>query len=153
VASSRFTLEDVVLPLIGARTMNPRNECSEVITHVLHTHGLTLDMFSRLNDRELDVSGDYRKLLCHPKDVDFEVLQYDDPLQPLIQTDLMKIHSIELTTNPKAADERPMLHAVQVGFTLPASSYATIALRELMKHPTSSDYQSEQKLGPCQLGS
>jgi tRNA(Glu) U13 pseudouridine synthase TruD len=59
----------------------------------------------------------------------------------------MKMQNIEVTTNPKTADQRSTLHAIRVGFTLPASSYATIALRELMKRPTSSDYQSEQKLG------
>ena len=37
-----------------------------------------------------------------------------------------------------------------IGFTLPASSYATIALRELMRRPTSSEYQSTLRLeGNC----
>jgi hypothetical protein len=38
-----------------------------------------------------------------------------------------------------------------VGFTLPPSSYATIALRELMKKPTSADYQKRLQLsGNCE---
>jgi tRNA(Glu) U13 pseudouridine synthase TruD len=43
-------------------------------------------------------------------------------------------------------EDEPLL-AMVVGFTLPSSSHATIARRELMKRPTSSEYQRELKLG------
>jgi tRNA pseudouridine13 synthase len=149
VAKAKYSLEDVVLPLIGRNVRNPDNDCSTVITRVLQDHGLDLDMFHRLNDRDLDVSGDYRKLLCHPQDVDFEFIHYSNPLQPLIQTDLMRHQGIEVEADQVApgSSSTSSLRAIRVGFTLPPSSYATIALRELMKRPTSSDYQSEQKLG------
>ena len=40
--------------------------------------------------------------------------------------------------------------AMVIGFTLPPSAYATVALRELMKRPTSTEYQTELKLeGDC----
>jgi tRNA pseudouridine13 synthase len=150
VAKAKYSLEDVVLPLIGRNVRNPDNDCSTVITRVLQDHGLDLDMFHRLKDRDLDVSGDYRKLLCHPQDVDFEFIHYSNPHQPLIQTDLMRHQGIEVEADQVAAGSSSTtssLRAIRVGFTLPPSSYATIALRELMKRPTSSDYQSEQKLG------
>jgi tRNA pseudouridine13 synthase len=105
-------------------------------------------MFTQLNGRDLDVAGDYRMLLCHPKDVDFEFMQYSDPFQPLIRTDLMLIQRIDVASTPNTVgDVRPMLRAMRVGFTLPPSSYATIALRELIKLPTSSDFQSEMNVG------
>jgi len=111
---------------------------------LLDKQQLSKQMFHNLNDRDLDVKGDYRKLLCHPTDVDFELLHYSDPLQPLVQTDLMLLQN--LPVNTALNGENASLHAIRVGFTLPPSSYATIALRELLKRPTSSNYQSEQKL-------
>ena len=46
------------------------------------------------------------------------------------------------------ADEKEKNHLIGmvIGFTLQPSSYATIALRELMKKPTSADYQRQLQL-------
>jgi len=144
VSSNRYSIEDVVLPLVGTDTRYPENACGTLFAELLLKHGLTDDgLFSKVaSDRQLDVKGDYRKLICHPKDVDFEIVEYCDPLEPLLQTDLMKIHNVELKQTPGAG-----LIAMNVGFTLPSSSYATIALRELMKTPTSSEYQKLLDVG------
>ena len=144
VDSRRYTLGDIVLPVIGTTTVDPSNSCGAFMHELLDKQQLSKQMFHNLNDRDLDVKGDYRKLLCHPTDVDFELLHYSDPLQPLVQTDLMLLQN--LPVNTALNGENASLHAIRVGFTLPPSSYATIALRELLKRPTSSNYQSEQKL-------
>mmetsp|Transcript_14500 Transcript_14500/g.25144 ORF Transcript_14500/g.25144 Transcript_14500/m.25144 type:complete len:104 (+) Transcript_14500:2-313(+) len=102
-------------------------------------------MFKGVQDRELVVNGDYRKVVCHPTDFDYTIKEYFDPLQPLLQTDLMKVQGEDITIEPKKEGETSKL-AMIVGFTLPSSSYATIALRELMKHPTSNEFQKELKL-------
>jgi tRNA pseudouridine13 synthase len=148
VAAGSYTLEDIVLPLIGAGTRDPENECSKVYDDLLEKQGLTRKMLNQLRDRDFNCGGDYRKVLCRPSDVDFEILEYKDSLTPLMQTDLMKINGIELDlgTGKEDDSDEPLL-AMVVGFTLPSSSYATIALRELMKIPTSSEYQGKLKLG------
>jgi tRNA pseudouridine13 synthase len=149
VAAGSFTIEDIVLPLIGAGTRDPENECSKVYDEYLEKHGLTRKMLDQLKDRDFNCAGDYRKVLCRPSDVDFEILEYKDSLTPLMQTDLMKINGIDLDLGKgkgKEGDPDEPLLAMVVGFTLPSSSYATIALRELMKRPTSSEYQRELKL-------
>jgi tRNA pseudouridine13 synthase len=146
ITSKRFALEDVVLPLVGTKSKYPKNEVGELIVNqLLGELGLTLDMFGNIKDRDLELRGDYRNLLCRPTDVDFKIVEYYDALQPLLQTDLMKLNGQELSIGPKNEEDKPIL-AMSVGFTLPSSSYATIALRELMKRPTSSEYQKEQKL-------
>ena len=53
--------------------------------------------------------------------------------------------------NPEKKEESQLIIGMVVGFTLPPSSYATIALRELMKKPTSADYQRQLQLsGNCE---
>jgi tRNA pseudouridine13 synthase len=118
--------------------------------------GLTREaLVSAGNNRDLHCTGDYRKLLCMPADVDFQLLEYSDPLQPLVSTDMMRLQGIQVklpstTATDDSATERKVsssLMAMRVGFTLPSSAYATMALRELMKRPTSSAYQGRLELG------
>ena len=130
--------------------------------------GLTKQDFDNIKDRELAVGGDYRKVICKPLDVDYEIKLYNDPLQPLIKTDLMNVHNASLECvdvtvtsdvatstlvadkSDKNEDNRKLVGMV-IGFTLPPSAYATIALRELMRRPTSSQYQTELLLeGDCE---
>ena len=92
----------------------------------------------------------------------FEVKSYNDPLQPLMKTDLMKVNDVDITAptlrtdneeekKSQTMDDDNTIFGMVVGFSLPPSSYATIALRELMKRPTSSEYQSKLELsGKCE---
>jgi tRNA(Glu) U13 pseudouridine synthase TruD len=48
-------------------------------------------------------------------------------------------------------DSNEMIFGMSIGFSLPPSSYATIALRELTKRSTSSEYQSKLQLSGAQL--
>jgi tRNA pseudouridine13 synthase len=152
VAMKRYSLEDVVLPLIGAKTRSPGNASGDVFDAVLKEHNLTREMIEQLDEREFQCCGDYRKLICRPTDVDFNIIEYVDELQPLLQTDFMKLHGMDVVRNsaagePAKSEGKDLLLAMVVGFSLPSSSYATIFLRELMKRPTSSEYQSDLKLG------
>lgn len=131
-------------------------------------YGVGLQAIQEFSDRDFSCMGDYRKLICRPQDVDFELLEYTDPLEPLVQTDLMKLNGIktqcktisdgdgdsskrlkESNDESKSSNESKVqrhLLGMRVKFTLPSSAYATIALRELMKRPTSSEFQGELKL-------
>jgi tRNA pseudouridine13 synthase len=149
VDAKKYTLEDVVLPLLGTKSLRPENESGKLFDPFLEEYGLTTDVFKNIQDRDISCPGDYRKLICRPSDVDYSLVQYRDPYQPLLQTDLMKINGIPVLEEGTQEGEKgntPLLGLV-VGFTLPASAYATIALRELMKKPTSSEYQKELGLG------
>jgi tRNA pseudouridine13 synthase len=145
VTASRYRLEDVLLPMIGTKTKDPENLAGEQFDKLLEKMGLDRSAFKKLDEREFDLCGDYRTLICPSAELDYKVIEYTDTLQPLIQTDLMKIHGIEVEEAVNAEPEKVLL-AMDVAFTLPSSTYATIALRELMKRPTSSEYQSELKL-------
>ena len=160
IKSNKYNIEDVVLPLVGSRVKYPTNSSGEMIDALLKADGLSKTDFNKMDDRELSLCGDYRKIIIRPDDIEFEIKAYRDPLQPLLKTDLMKVHKAELDcidlTNgdaelPSQEDDKGLpLIGMIIGFTLPASSYATIALRELMRRPTSSEYQSTLSLeGNC----
>lgn len=143
IAASRYTIEDVVLPMIGADTRDPENECSKAFDDAFLGASITRENLCNIRDRDLNCAGDYRKLICRPTDVDYEVIRYKDELQPLIETDYMKIKGITIETN----EGMTTIWGMRVGFSLPSSSYATIFLRELMRRPTSSSYQRTLGLG------
>ena len=145
IRNSRYDLKDVLIPMIGTKTTNPDNEAGAMFGKLLVDLELGKEVFKNLDERDFDLCGDYRSLICPSAELDFRIIEYTDPLQPLIQTDLMKLHGIGI--EQANGDEKAVLLAMDVAFTLPSSTYATVALRELMKRPTSSEYQSELKLG------
>jgi tRNA pseudouridine13 synthase len=157
VECDNYQITDVVLPMIGTRIVFPTDNTGRFYDKILAEDALTIQDFEKIGDRELAVGGDYRKLICKPTDVDFEIKLYKDPLQPLIKTDLMNVHNASLEcvdVAPDAvgaSDPESNLVGLVIGFTLPPSAYATIALRELMRRPTSAQYQSELQLeGDCE---
>ncbi|KAG7337051.1 tRNA pseudouridine synthase D [Nitzschia inconspicua] len=145
IANKKFTLEDVVVPMVGKKSVYPTNELGDFILQLLEEVGLKKEMFQDNKCRSLIVTGDYRKIICHPTDVDYKIQEYFDPLQPLLQTDLMKLQDENIVIRAQQEGERAKL-AMVVGFTLPSSSYATIALRELMRRPTSNEFQKDLTL-------
>jgi tRNA pseudouridine13 synthase len=146
ISNNRYTIEDVVVPMVGKLTKFPTNELGTVMKKLLTDIGINHDVFKKSDNRALIVTGDYRKIICHPKDFDFTIMEYFDPLQPLLQTDLMKLQGEDIAIAPPQNAKETAKMAMIVGFTLPSSSYATIALRELMKRPTSNEFQKELTL-------
>mmetsp|Transcript_6748 Transcript_6748/g.9727 ORF Transcript_6748/g.9727 Transcript_6748/m.9727 type:complete len:701 (-) Transcript_6748:124-2226(-) len=170
-----FKITDVVLPLVGSKVVLPENDTGAFFASMLKEEELNIKHLSHIDDKELALCGDYRRIICKPLDVDFQVKLYKEPLQPLLKTDLMQLNRIELDCDDvndlaekesKALDveksvievkekalksEASSLVGAVIGFTLPPSAYATIALREFMRRPTSSEYQSGLMLeGNCE---
>ena len=158
VETCKYKITDLVLPLIGSKIEYPTDSTGDVYEELLAEDGLTKDDFEKITDRELAVGGDYRKVICKPSDVNFEIKLYKDPNQPLVKTDLMVVHDapldcVDVTEEVKneVRDEDKVIIGMVIGFTLPPSAYATIALRELTRRPTSSQYQTELLLeGDCE---
>ena len=151
----KYTVEDIVLPLVGVKSKLPTNESGTAMKQIMDDLGICMDMYKKIQDKDLNIGGDYRKIIIRPKDFDFQIMEYYDPVQPLLRTDLMELNGedIEITPPKKTVDddnkevEETLKYAMIVGFTLPSSAYATVALRELLKRPTSTDYQKDLKLG------
>lgn len=237
----KYSMEDVVLPLVGSKVLYPLNDTGNLFTTMLKDDGLSRNTFENIKEKDLSLVGDYRKILCHPKNIQCNIKIYRDPLQPLLRTDLMVLKGVELDhdgknwndeynseknmnrykiagkrsnctgqnigiyTNNRMLNDKiqtfktkqtkinsvllnkrdklnkitnndtnnsykkktklnsehedkkfsisnmPKLIGMILSFTLPSSAYATIALRELMRRPTSSEYQSALMLeGNCE---
>ena len=79
-----------------------------------------------------------RKLIVKPSLMSWRLLRYNDVKQPLALTDMDRLKG---TQEPqKVADGK--YWALQMEFTLPTSTYATMALREVLRCDTSSGYQA-----------
>ena len=162
VEACKYSITDLVLPLVGSKIQYPTDSTGDEIEDILAKDGLTKEDFGKIGDRELAVGGDYRKVICKPSHVNYEIKLYSDPHQPLVKTDLMAVHkaSLECEDITEGDTDTNMDGAKKPGkaiigmvlcFTLPPSAYATIALRELMRRPTSAQYQTELSLeGDCE---
>ena len=132
-----FGLHDVVLPLPGYDVMLPSNKVGEEYTKLLQQDGLTIEML-RHRVKDYALPGDYRSLVLKPENVQWCSFNYDDIMQPLILSDL---DILEAKPAPVSLPGG-MYKALSVEFSLPPSSYATMAIRELLRMDTSSHYQS-----------
>jgi len=145
----KYKITDVVLPLIGTKVQYPKytDKTFPTMDELLKEVDLKISHLDSKTHKELKLGGDYRKFVTMPKDVTYEIKTYQKNTQPLMVSDAMKIsdQGLDSTVVPivdtKIDDEEKNKLALCIGFTLPASSYATIAVRELMKCPTSSDFQ------------
>lgn len=143
IESKRYRLDDVVMPLLGSKTIDPTNESAKVFDEILSRHDISRHHLTSIAERDFNAAGDYRKILCCPKNVGFRIIKYEDPHQPLIRTDLMALENVDILEQGSDTS----LVGMAIDFTLPSSAYATICLRELMKAPTSSEYQGSLELG------
>lgn len=140
IATSTYTIYDVVLPTPGFDILYPANEkLMQVYTDVMAKDGLDpLKMNRRV--REFSLAGSYRHIMGKPTNLSYKIVKYDDPHEPMVRTDL------ELTRLKKEGQNnvaREIDHqegertGVVLTMQLPVSSYATMALREFMKADTS----------------
>lgn len=139
----KFTIFDVVLPIVGSRIKLPANDVGEEIERLLKNDNLTTECF-RKNEKLFISFGSYRKIMVKPKNVKFKLEQYSHPQKNLVETDIdrlireMKLKDVEGSnakfSAPPTSDSSD--EALIIEFELPPSSYATMCLREIMKQPS-----------------
>ncbi|CAO3631876.1 unnamed protein product [Cunninghamella echinulata] len=132
-----YTINDVVYPLPGVRTVYPQNEMGELYKKYMDEDNIKMNKSDKFYQ---DFPGDYRFMLAVPKDFSWSFVRYDDPTAKLCNTDLDNAQGI-----PPPTDNSNGKHlGLKVEFTLGTSQYATMALREIIRAETSS--QSQAKL-------
>lgn len=90
-----------------------------------------------VNSREFSMGGTYRRIMHLPSNMSYKMLRYDDPNFPLTETDEDRMFK---RTLPEPPAEGVHL-ALQLNMTLGSSTYATMALREILKAETGSEHQ------------
>ncbi|XP_076899980.1 uncharacterized protein LOC143553990 [Bidens hawaiensis] len=143
LASGRYTYTDVVLPLPGSRVIYPHNDIEQYYQHLANKDGVSLTE-SMHNVKEFSLTsmtGAYRRVFGKANDFKWELIKYRDVSIPLTVTDFDMVTKANKTPNEEAVlQENESLTeqlALKLSFTLAASCYATMAIRELLKTSTS----------------
>ncbi|XP_046392653.1 pseudouridylate synthase 7 homolog [Ischnura elegans] len=129
-------IEDVVLPLPGYDITYPNNVVAKWYEELLAVDGLSSETMKQ-NVRKYSLRGTYRKLVEVPKQFSWRSVNYNDVTVELVQSDLQKVNGEDIP----APLEEGKYKGVIVDLCLPSSSYATMALRELLKSDSSLQHQ------------
>ncbi|XP_058510957.1 pseudouridylate synthase 7 homolog [Ochotona princeps] len=133
-----YSIHDVVMPLPGFDVIYPKHEIRDAYREMLTADNLDIDNM-RHKIRDYSLSGAYRKIIIRPQNVSWEVVTYDDPKIPLFNTD---VDNLEGKPPPVLASEGKY-RALKMEFSLPPSTYATMAIREVLKMDTSIKNQTK----------
>ncbi|XP_072715521.1 pseudouridylate synthase 7 homolog isoform X1 [Ciconia boyciana] len=133
-----YSIHDVVMPLPGFDVIYPKHKIGEAYKEMLVADNLDINNM-RHKIRDYSLSGAYRKIIIRPQNVNWEVVAYDDPRIPLFPTDLDKLEGKPLPVLPTHGKFR----ALKMEFSLPPSTYATMAIREVLKMDTSIKNQTQ----------
>ena len=132
-----YSIYDVVLPLPGFDIVLPENDMSEEYHTFLQKDDLVMGSFKH-KVRDYAMPGGYRNILVKPADLNHEIMRYDDYTIPLALSDYEKLQG---ESEPVKVAEGQM-KAVKLELTLPRSTYATMAIREVLKCDTSAGQQT-----------
>lgn len=68
IDKNSYTLDDIVAPLIGKKSVLPENELGKYMKSEMESElGVAIDVFSKIQAKDLAIYGDYRKIFCRPK--------------------------------------------------------------------------------------
>jgi len=131
----QYTIDDVVIPLYGDEIKFPENNpLGEIIMGFLKDDAVTLEDFSN-SKQDFFIRGGYRPLLAKPRDVQWEIVRYQERDVDLLTPYYNK------TEDPKG-DPNGKYKAIKLRISLNKSVYATMCIRELTKTSTSFDMQN-----------
>ncbi|EDV50674.1 uncharacterized protein Dere_GG14316 [Drosophila erecta] len=139
IASGKYKLSDVVLPLPGHDITYPANECGAWYEELLAEVGLSSDQLKH-KEKTYALAGAYRKMIISSSDLKWSFRMYNTPEDTLIASDWELLKNIPVTPEPAEAEANYM--ALLLEFSLPTAAYATMFLRELLKQDTSSTSQT-----------
>ncbi|KAL4579614.1 hypothetical protein LXL04_015768 [Taraxacum kok-saghyz] len=141
ILSGQYTVTDVVLPLPGSRVIYPKNDIEKYYQDLADKDGVSLmENMHKVKEFSLtSMTGAYRRVFGKAKDFEWELIKYSDASLPLAMTDL------DIVSKANNEGEKDFLGissgegdqlALKLSFTLAASCYATMAIRELLKTST-----------------
>ena len=124
---ANYTIQDVLIPIPGTKVKFPDNEVKSWFKEFLAEDDMSLESFdSSVKDYRLP--GDYRSMVVLPGDVNWSLVGHEDPLQDLLPSDK---DALESKAGVSVTGDK--YKSLILMFSLPSSSYATMALREVMK--------------------
>ncbi|KAG5316505.1 PUS7 synthase, partial [Acromyrmex insinuator] len=157
---SNYTLADVVMPQPGWKVTYPPY-AKAWYDEFLAKDGLTTDL--RQNNKKYSLSGAYRNILEIPTNLSWKIMHYENKHDDLILSD---IDEMRKHTSPQDKSSKSITFtfirniyfknnsnyndlfsdgknkALIIEMCLKSSSYATMALREILKNDTSAETQA-----------
>ena len=137
IKSGKYTIFDVVLTLPGHDITYPSNICGQWYEDILAENDLSSEKL-KTRIKKYSLGGAYRKMLVRPERMSWHFMKYDSPTDTLIQSDMERLKGDK---EPQSL-ENGQYKAVIIDFRLPTCTYATMALRELLKIDTSAFSQN-----------
>jgi len=140
-----YTLFDVVFPIIGHEVKMPANpEMNKIVKDIMTEDHITMAMFhAHAQFGATSATGSYRKIIARAEQVVFDIVE-----APNTNEDLLTPRYLE-EPDPTPAitqdtDSASISKALRLKFSLRASSYATMFLREVTR--TSSAFNVQQQI-------
>ncbi|XP_012493871.1 PREDICTED: pseudouridylate synthase 7 homolog-like protein [Propithecus coquereli] len=115
-SANTYAIHQVVLPVLGYSIQYPKNKVGQWYHEILSRDGLQTCRF-KVPALKLNVPGCYRQILKHPYNLSYQ---------------LKEDHDIDVKTEGSHIDEATL--SLLISFDLDSSCYATVCLREIMKH-------------------
>lgn len=138
VRAKRYTVYDIVLPLVGHDVSYPTNQVRQWYVDLLKQDGLNIDDLKQKH-KIFSLAGTYRKLLAKADNFSHTLCYYDSIDENLILSDFEALRGDTLPLKTNGAHK-----AVILDFVLQPAVYATMALREILKKDTSPAAQIEE---------
>ena len=88
----------------------------------------------------------YRPFISKPQDVSWQLIEYSFRDEQLQTCEFIPKNELKEEQNEQIKKEEKVFKALKLQFTLPSGTYATIALRELMRIDFSKESQKEMEL-------
>ena len=130
----KFTIHDLVIPIVGYEVCYPKNDTKDFIEELLKEDGLTFKDFE-YQAVNFNSTGYFRKVVEKPlNEMKYEVIHHDDPDEDL-NNEYYNLHPHPVKTGTKNT-------AIRIVFQLPQSTYATMLFRELTKRSSAGTYQA-----------
>jgi tRNA pseudouridine13 synthase len=142
ITAGTYSISDVLMPLIGIKIKLPQHEIADVYKDILAKDGLSLEFFEKQCSPEYRMGGAYRRLMQRTADLEWKATRYSDPNAELCETEMTLLRPSRLATTAVAPDADATKLALQLSFTLPPGSYATMLLREVTKESTETAFHS-----------
>lgn len=136
--AENHSIHDIVMPLPGFDVIYPSHHVGKGYREMLEADGLDIDNM-RHKIKDYSLAGAYRRIIIRPTDVSWEVIQYDNPRLPLVHLDVEKLENKPAPVFNKEGQYR----SLRMEFSLPSSTYATMAIREVLKLDTSIKKQTQ----------
>ncbi|XP_012697979.2 pseudouridylate synthase 7 homolog isoform X2 [Clupea harengus] len=134
----KHSIHDIVMPLPGFDVIYPTHHVGKGYREIMTADDLDIDNM-RHRIRDYSLAGAYRLILIRPQHVSWEIIHYDDACVPLVHTDVEKLESKPAPVYLTEGKYR----ALRMEFSLPPSTYATMAIREVLKMDTSIKNQTQ----------